>query len=186
MSEAVRSVHSGSVQVRDADPADIPALQRIYAHHVLTGFASFEETPPSVDEMARRHAAALAGGYPYLAAEIDGAIVGYAYAGPYRTRPAYRHTIEDSVYVAHDFAGRGIGRALLVALIARCEAGPWRQMIAVIGDSGNSASIGLHESLGFRHAGTLQAVGFKLGRWVDSVLMQRELNGGSATPPPSR
>jgi phosphinothricin acetyltransferase len=120
---------------------------------------------------------------PHLVAESEGRIVGYAYASLYRTRTAYRHTLEDSVYVRDGFAGRGIGRVLLAELIARCERGPWRQMIAVIGDSGNAASIGLHRQLGFREIGTLEAVGFKFGRWVDSVLMQRALGQGSKTLP---
>jgi L-amino acid N-acyltransferase YncA len=169
--------------VRDATDHDIPAIQQIYAHHVLTGTASFEETPPSEAQMAARRADVLRLGLPYLVAELDGAVVGHAYAAPYRPRPAYRHTLEDSVYVAAGQHGRGVGRALLAELIARCERGPWRQMIAVIGDSGNAASIALHERLGFRRAGTLHDVGFKLGRWLDSVLMQRALGAGAAAPP---
>lgn len=164
--------------VRDSRSADVEAIQRIYAFHVLHGLASFEEQPPPVDEMARRRDAVIAGGYPHLVAELDGAVVGYSYASAYRPRPAYRFTVENSVYVRDGMHGRGIGRALLAALIERCEAGPWRQMIAVIGDTGNEPSIGLHAAFGFRRAGTLQAVGFKFGRWVDSVLMQRELGGG--------
>ena len=171
------------ITIRDATEADLPAVQSIYAHHVLHGLASFEETPPGVAEMAARRAAVLAQGLPYLAAETDGRVVGYAYAGAYRPRPAYRYAIEDSIYVADGMAGRGIGRALLAALIERCEAGPWRQMIAVIGDSGNAASIALHEALGFRQAGLFRSVGFKFGRWVDSVLMQRPLGPGDASLP---
>ncbi|MFE0753813.1 GNAT family N-acetyltransferase [Inquilinus sp. NPDC058860] len=171
------------ITIRDAAEADLPAVQAIYARHVLRGFASFEEVPPETPELAARRAAVLAQGLPYLAAEIEGRLVGYAYAGAYRPRPAYRHTIEDSVYVADGLAGRGIGRALLGALIERCEAGPWRQMVAVIGDSGNAGSIALHEAFGFRRIGILQSVGFKFGRWVDSVLMQRALGPGDAAPP---
>lgn len=171
------------ITIRDAAEADLPAVQAIYARHVLHGFASFEEVPPETAELAARRAAVLAQGLPYLAAEIDGRLVGYAYAGAYRPRPAYRHTIEDSVYVADGLAGRGIGRALLGALIERCEAGPWRQMVAVIGDSGNAGSIALHEAFGFRRAGLLQSAGYKFGRWVDSVLMQRALGPGDAAPP---
>lgn len=171
------------ISIRDAAEADLPAVQAIYARHVLHGFASFEEVPPETAELAARRAAVLAQGLPYLAAEIEGRLVGYAYAGAYRPRPAYRHTIEDSVYVADGLAGRGIGRALLGALIERCEAGPWRQMVAVIGDSGNAASIALHEAFGFRRAGLLQSTGFKLGRWVDTVLMQRALGPGDTTLP---
>jgi phosphinothricin acetyltransferase len=120
---------------------------------------------------------------PYIAAEIDGRVGGYSYAAPYRARPAYRYTVEDSVYVAEGYARRGIGQALLHELIARCEAGPWRQMLAVIGDSGNAGSIALHRACGFAVIGTLPAVGFKFGRWVDSVLMQRMLGDGDASPP---
>ncbi|HET6522565.1 MAG TPA: GNAT family N-acetyltransferase [Geminicoccaceae bacterium] len=164
-----------AVAVRDATDADMEAVRRIYAHHVLHGLATFEEEPPSVEELRRRRADVLGRGLPYLVAEVDGAVVGYGYATPWRPRPAYRHTVENSVYVEAGREGRGIGRALLSALIARCEAGPWRQMVAVIGDSGNAPSIGLHRSLGFEHVGTLRRVGFKFGRWVDTVLMQREL-----------
>ena len=169
--------------IRDATDHDIAAIQQIYAHHVLTGTASFEETAPTEPQMAARRADVLRLGLPYLVAEVDGTVVGHAYAAPYRPRPAYRHTLEDSVYVADGQHGRGIGRALLTELIARCERGPWRQMIAVIGDSGNAGSITLHERLGFRHVGTLQNVGFKFGRWLDSVLMQRTLGAGAGAPP---
>ena len=171
------------ILVRDAGEADMAAIQAIYSHHVLHGFASFEETPPSVDEMLARRQAALGLGLPYLAAEQGGRVVGYSYASLYRPRPAYRHTIEDSVYVAEGQAGRGIGGSLLGALIARCEAGPWRQMLAVIGDSANAGSIGLHTSLGFVHAGVGEALGWKHGRWVDIVWMQKALNGGETTEP---
>jgi L-amino acid N-acyltransferase YncA len=162
--------------VRDSSESDIAAVQAIYAYHVLHGAASFEEEPPPLAEMMRRRAEVLSRGFPYLVAEIDGQIAGYSYASPYRARPAYRFSIENSVYVEHGRVRAGIGRALLVALIERCEQGPWRQMIAVIGDSANAASIGLHAELGFRNVGTLHDVGFKFGRWVDSVLMQRPLN----------
>lgn len=172
-----------SVTVRDAQRGDIPAIQAIYAHHVEHGVATFEEVPPSVEEMQARHAGIVAQGMPYLVAERDARIVGYAYASTYRARPAYRHTVENSVYLAHDAARQGVGTALLTELIARCEQGPWRQMIAVIGDSQNHGSIGVHRKLGFTLIGTLPAVGFKLGRWVDTVLMQRPLGPGSATLP---
>jgi phosphinothricin acetyltransferase len=174
---------SNTVLVRDAVDADMPAIQAIYAHHVLHGLATFEEVPPSVGEMAQRRAAVLNAGLPYLAAEVAGAVVGYAYATPYRPRPAYRHTIEDSIYVAHGLGGRGVGRALLCALVERCELGPWRQMLAVIGNSGNAGSIGVHRSCGFEPVGTLRSVGFKLGRWVDTVLMQRSLGDGDRSAP---
>lgn len=159
------------------------AVQRIYEPEVLTGFASFEEEAPDVAEMARRREGVLAMGLPYIVAERGGAILGYAYAGAYRARPAYRWTVEDSVYVAREAQGQGVGSALLRELIARCEAGPWRQMIAVIGDSRNLGSVALHARLGFRPAGTLENSGFKLGRWLDSVMMQRPLGAGADTPP---
>jgi L-amino acid N-acyltransferase YncA len=167
-----------AVAVRDAREQDMPAIQAIYAYEVLHGSASFEEVPPTTDAMLARRAAVLELGLPYLAAELDGQVVGYSYATAYRARPAYRYTIEDSVYVAQGMQGRGIGRALLASLIARCESGPWRQMIAVIGDSGNAGSIALHRQQGFRLVGTFEAVGFKLGRWVDTVHMQRALGAG--------
>lgn len=169
--------------IRDATDADFTVIQSIYAHHVLTGVASFEETPPSVDEMQKRHAAVLAHGLPYIVAVLDGEIAGYAYATLYRPRIAYRYTIEDSIYVDNACRGRGVGRALLAALIARCEHGPWRQMIAVIADGGRSGSASLHRDAGFEVIGTLKAVGFKHGRWLDSTMMQRALGHGSDTPP---
>jgi phosphinothricin acetyltransferase len=169
--------------VRDAQSADMAAVQAIYAHHVLHGRATFEEVPPTRDDLLSRRAAVLAAGLPYLVAEVDGEIAGYCYAVPYRPRPAYRHTIEDSVYVAHDRAGRGIGRALLRTLVERCEQGPWRQLLAIVGNSGNAGSLALHESLGFQRIGVLRSVGFKLGAWTDTVLMQRALGQGDTEPP---
>jgi L-amino acid N-acyltransferase YncA len=169
--------------VRDARDDDLPAIQAIYAHHVLHGLATFEEVPPSVDDLRARRAQVLGLGLPYLVAEHAGAVVGYSYATGYRPRPAYRFTVEDSVYVADGLGGRGIGAALLGALIRRCEAGPWRQMIAIIGDRDNAGSIALHRRLGFRLVGTLEAPGYKLGRWVDTVLMQRPLGPGAGSPP---
>lgn len=169
-----------TVVVRDATNADFPAIAQIYAQEVLHGLATFEEVPPTANELLSRWASVLALGLPYLVAELEGQVAGYCYAMTYRPRPAYRNTIEDSVYVADGMQGRGVGLALLSALIARCEAGPWRQMVAVIGDSGNAGSIALHQRLGFRHVGTFEAVGFKLGRWVDTVLMQRALGAGSS------
>jgi L-amino acid N-acyltransferase YncA len=171
-----------TVAIRPAVTSDIPAITRIYAHAVEHGTASFELNAPDESEMTRRMNDLTGKGYPYLAGEIEGALAGYAYAGPYRARPAYRLTVEDSVYIAPDRHRRGIGRALLVALIEATAARGFRQMIAVIGDSGNQAgSIGLHEALGFRHVGILQDVGFKHGRWLDSVLMQRALGDGRKT-----
>lgn len=171
-------------QVRDAADADMPAIQAIYAHHVLHGLASFEEVPPGVDELRTRLATVRAAGLPYLVAEVDGAVAGYAYATLYRPRSAYRHTVEDSVYVAQGMAGRGIGAALLSALITRCEAGPWRQMMATIGQGdGNRGSIALHTRMGFTRIGALRSVGFKHGQWLDTVLMQRPLGVGDGTLP---
>jgi len=147
----------------------------IYRHHVLHGLASFEEVPPDEAEIRARFEAVRKAGLPYIVYEEEGQILGYAYAGPYRTRSAYRFTVENSVYVREGYGGRGIGRALLTALIERCAAGPWKQMVAVIGDSENHASIGLHRALGFRMVGMLEKVGYKFNRWVDTVLMQRAL-----------
>jgi len=170
-------------RIRDARPDDLPAIRDIYAHHVLHGVATFELDPPSLDEIQARHRALAEQGMPYLVAESGGEILGYCYAGPYRPRPAYRYTLEDSVYIRHDAAGRGIGRALLAELIARGEAGGWRQMVAVIGDSANAGSVALHAALGFEPTGTLRAVGYKHGRWVDTVIMQRTLGAGNSTAP---
>ncbi|CAB3706668.1 GNAT family N-acetyltransferase [Paraburkholderia rhynchosiae] len=169
--------------IRDATEADLPAIQAIYAHHVLTGVASFEEDPPSVDDLRMRLASVRGHGLPYMVAEIDGEIAGYCYATPYRPRAAYRNTIEDSIYVNDAYRGRGLGRILLQALIERCETGPWRQMIAVIADGGSGGSLSLHKQLGFELTGTLKAVGFKHGRWLDTTLMQRTLGVGDTTPP---
>jgi phosphinothricin acetyltransferase len=167
------------MSLRPAVAGDMAAIQRIYAHHVLHGLASFEETPPEVAEMTRRWTAIVEAGLPYVCAVEREALLGYAYAGPYRPRSAYRFSVEDSIYVAPEATGRGIGRALLTALIARCTEIGKRQMIAVIGDSANLASIELHRACGFRAVGTFAAIGFKHGRWVDSVLMQRELGAGA-------
>jgi L-amino acid N-acyltransferase YncA len=172
-----------SVSIRAATPADIPAITRIYAHAVRHGTASFELEPPDEAEMARRQRALLDGGYPYLVAEIDGAVGGYAYAGPYRARPAYRFSVENSIYIAPDMHRRGIGRLLLDRLIVECEARGYRLMIAVIGDSGQTPSIELHRTAGFALVGALEGVGYKFDRWLDTVLMQRPLGKGSTGPP---
>ena len=161
--------------IRDAVESDVPQIAQIYGHHVMTGLASFEEVAPAEGEMLARMRSVKELGTPYLVAEQDGRIVGYCYANLYRTRSAYRFTLEDSVYIRDGYAGRGIGRALLQELLARCSKGPWKQMIAIIGDSANHGSISLHRKLGFRDCGTLESVGFKFGRWVDSVMMQRAL-----------
>jgi L-amino acid N-acyltransferase YncA len=170
-------------RVRDSVPEDLAAIERIYAHHVRHGRASFEEIPPSREELARRRENILAQGFPYLVAETGAEVLGYSYAGPYRPRSAYRFSAENSVYVAPGAERRGVGRLLLETLIARCTAAGLRQMIAVIGDSANEGSIGLHAALGFRLVGTIEAIGFKHGRWVDSVVMQRPLGPGSSLPP---
>lgn len=173
-----------TLAIRPAKISDIPAITRIYAHAVEHGTASFELDAPDEAEMARRMSELAGKGFPYIVAEVDGVLAGYAYAGPFRARPAYRHTIENSVYVASDLQRRGIGRALLAALIEAAQTRGFRQMIAVIGDSANQAgSIGLHAALGFRHVGILDDVGFKHGRWLDSVLMQRALGDGASSAP---
>jgi L-amino acid N-acyltransferase YncA len=173
--------------VRDSVEHDLPEIAAIYTHHVTHGLASFEEEAPDAAEMGRRRKELLARGFPYLVAATrpDGGVLGYAYAGPYRTRSAYRFSVENSVYVSPDAARQGLGRQLLTTLIERCTAAGFRQMIAVIGDSGNVGSIGLHQALGFRRVGVLTAVGFKQGRWVDCVLMQTALGPGPSIDPRS-
>jgi len=167
--------------VRDSTEADLKAVRRIYSYYVLTGLGSFEEAPPSLAELKRRRRQVLDLGLPYLVAVVDGAVIGFSYATLFRERSAYRYTIEDSIYVDPQKTRNGAGRALLSTLIEHCSGGGWRQMIAVIGDRNNVASIALHQSLGFRMTGTLCSVGLKLGRWVDAVLMQRELGTGDRT-----
>ena len=169
--------------IRAAKLDDIPAIAAIYRPAVLTGTASFEIDPPSDEEMRRRFEAMTDNGFPYLVAEIDGVIAGYGYANAYRPRPAYRFSVEDSIYIAPGQQGRGVGRSLLTELIRVTTERGFRQMIAVIGDSAQHASIGLHRSLGFTFVGTIHSVGFKHGRWLDSVLMQRVLGDGDSTPP---
>lgn len=167
-----------SLQIRPATAADAPALAAIYGHHVLHGVGTFEEAPPSADEMAARLAAVQTRGLPYLVAEVDRVVAALAYAGPFRLRAAYRYTVEDSVYVAPGHQGQGLGKAVLAEVIKACEALGLRQMVALIGDSGNAGSVGVHTTLGFRHAGVMQGVGFKNGRWLDVVIMQLALNTG--------
>ncbi len=169
--------------LRASEARDLGAIAAIYGHHVLRGLASFEIEPPDAAEMGRRRAQVLALGLPHIVAELDARVVGYAYAAPYRDRPAYRYTLEDSIYIAHDAAGLGAGRALLDALVLACARAGYRQMVAVIGDSANQASIGLHAACGFKHAGVLPSTGFKFGRWVDSVFMQRALGEGDLSLP---
>lgn len=161
--------------VRDAAAADIAAITAIYRHHVVHGVASFETDPPDETEMTRRYAGVVSADLPFLVAEREGLVIGYAYVGPYRTRPAYRNSVENSVYVHADHHGLGAGKALMAELIVRCRAAGRRQMNAIIGDSANTASIRLHETFGFRNVGTLTDVGFKHGRWLDSVIMQFDL-----------
>lgn len=175
------------MRIRDASSADLEAIRAIYAHHVETGFGSFETVAPSVEEIEARHRTVTAAGFPYLVADSgDGCALGYAYANAFRPRAAYRQTVEDSVYVSPHAAGRGIGKALLTALIARCVALDLRQMLAVIGDSDNAGSIALHRACGFEHTGTLRAVGRKFDRWVDVVLMQRALAAEAMQEPADR
>jgi L-amino acid N-acyltransferase YncA len=169
--------------IRAATDADADALAAIYGDAVLHGFGTFEEVPPSPAEMAARRRAVAERGLPYLVAEDAGQVLGFAYAAPFRPRAAYRYTLEDSVYVGPDAKGKGVGRAVLGAVIEACEAAGLRQLVAVIGDSGNAASIGLHRSLGFEPAGVGRSLGHKHGRWVDIVWMQRALNGGDARAP---
>jgi L-amino acid N-acyltransferase YncA len=172
-----------AIAIRPARLADISAIASIYRHAVLNGSASFEIEPPDEEEMSRRWTTLCDGGYPYRVAEFEGTVTGYAYAGPYRTRPAYHWTVEDSIYVDPQMHRRGIGRRLLDRLITDCEALGFRQMIAVVGDSRQTPSIALHSAAGFRLIGTMAAVGFKFGGWLDVVLMQRPLGPGAATPP---
>ena len=185
LSFETRLRHTGRMNriLRTSTEADVPAITAIYAHYVQTTPFSFEATPPDAAEMARRRADVLARNLPYLVVEIDGSVAGYAYATLYRPRTAYRFTVEDSVYIHRDHPRKGIGRQLVLAIIAACEELGYRQMIAVIGDSANTPSIGLHQACGFKLAGVLQSVGFKFDRWIDSVLMQRPLGAADTTIP---
>ncbi len=171
------------MHIRAATADDMAAVQAIYRHHVLHGLGTFETEPPDLNEMKRRHAQITGDGFPYLVA-VDGTrVLGYAYANHFRARAAYRNTVEDSIYVAADVAGRGVGKALLFALIEDCTELGLRQMLAVIGDSDNAGSIGVHSACGFEHTGVMKAVGHKFDRWVDVVIMQRALGAGASTPP---
>lgn len=175
-------MQSPAAPVRPAMDADISAITSIYVHYVLRTCSSFETEPPDAGEMARRRSHVLEHGLPYVVADVNGSIAGYAYAAPYRSRKAYRYTVEDSIFVHPDFTRRGIGRALLHHVIDACTTGGFRQMIAVIGNGQNHASISLHSSLGFREVGRLLGVGFKFGQWIDTVLMQRALGGEGTLP----
>ncbi|MGB8399496.1 N-acetyltransferase family protein [Bradyrhizobium sp.] len=173
-----------AAEIRPALEADLPLVTEIYAHAVRFGTATFELIPPDLAEMTRRYQALMDGGFPYFVSVLDGGVVGYAYAGPYRPRPAYRFTVENSVYLAPSIHRRGIGLQLMQRLIAACEARGYRQMIAVIGDSANAGSIGVHIRTGFEMIGTHPNVGFKFGRWLDTVMMQRALGEGASSLPP--
>lgn len=173
---------SPALLLRPSTEQDIPAIQAIYAQAVLHGTGTFETEVPDAAEMARRRTEVLGRGLPYLVAESGGEVLGYAYANYFRPRLAYRFFVEDSIYLAPAAQGRGVGRLLLAELIARCEAAGARQMVAVIGDEANAGSIGLHRALGFEHTGQLKSAGWKFGRWLDVVLMQRTLGQGDSTP----
>ena len=174
---------AGDILIRSSRDDDVPAIAAIYGHHVLHGVASFEDVAPDAAEMARRRNDIVTRGFPYLVAERGGGVVGYCYAGPYRARIGYRFTVEDSIYIHPDEVGRGIGRVLLAEVIEDVTARGYRQMIAVIGGSETVASIRLHAALGFNQIGLFPAIGFKFGRWIDSVYMQRALGPGEATLP---
>jgi len=174
---------AGELLIRESRDEDVAAIAAIYGHHVLHGIASFEEVAPTAEEMARRRAEVLARGLPYMVGERAGRVVGYCYAGPYRTRVGYRFSVEDSIYIDPAEVGRGIGRALLSRVIERSAELGYRQMVAVIGGSETLASIRLHAALGFAPVGVHRAIGFKFGRWIDSVLMQRPLGPGDSTLP---
>jgi phosphinothricin acetyltransferase len=174
---------AANVAILACEEGHVAAITAIYAHHVVHGLASFEIEPPSENDMRQRRLDIVSRRFPYLVAECAGEVVGFAYASPYRLRPAYRFTAENSVYLHPAWVGRGIGRQLTLALLAECEPRGLRQIVAVTGDSANCASIGLHKSFGFREVGVLRSVGFKFGRWVDSVLMQHELGAGGGTSP---
>jgi len=175
----------GEISIRPARQSDLPRILEIYGHHVLHGLASFEEQPPELAEFTDRWKAVCDKGLPWVVAiDNEGRVLGYAYAGPYRSRPAYRHSVENSVYTDPGIVRSGLGKKLLTRIIEDCEKLGWvRQMIAVIGNSGNEGSIGLHAHLGFEMTGTLKSVGFKHGGWVDTVLMQRAISNGDTTPP---
>jgi len=168
--------------ITDATAADLPEIQAIYAHHVLHGTGTFEEVPPSLEEITARHAAGIAAGYIWLVAKDATGVLGYAYYGAFRARSAYRFIAEDSVYVREDQRGQGVGKALVAALLARAEAAGIRQMLALIGDSDNIGSIGMHASLGFTRTGVMRAVGWKFARWLDVVIMQKPLGESDSTP----
>jgi len=173
-----------SPEIRTATEADLPSITEIYEHAVRYGTATFELTPPDLAEMTRRFRALTENGFPYLVAAVDGSVIGYAYAGPFRPRPAYRFTVENSIYLKPAIHRRGIGLLLLQRLLRECEARGYRQVVAVIGDSANAGSIGVHGKCGFQMIGTHPNVGLKFGRWLDTVMMQLALGEGATTVPP--
>ena len=168
--------------IRQSSLQDVPSIARIYAHHVAHGTGSFETEAPDVAEMTRRRDEVLARQLPYLVAEHDGQVVGFAYANWFKPRPAYRFSAEDSIYVDDSMRGQGVGKLLLQALITQCEAAGVRKLIAVIGDSANQGSVGVHQAAGFRHVGTMESVGWKFDRWLDVVMMEKTLGAGNSTP----
>ena len=169
--------------IRPSTEADLPAITRIYAHHVLHGTGTFETTPPTLEEMAGRRTDVLGKGLPWLVAEEGGEVIGYAYGNWFKPRPAYRFSVEDSIYLAPEAAGKGLGRALLAELLATLERSGIRKVMAVIGDSANAGSIGVHTALGFQHVGVVKACGWKFGRWLDIVLMEKPLGLADSCPP---
>lgn len=171
------------MQIRSATPDDLPDIQAIYAHHVLTGTGTFEEVPPSVEEMTARHAQVVGAGWPWLVAADASGVLGFGYYTQLRERSAYRFAAEDSIYVRDDVRGQGVGKALVAALLAHAERAGFRQMFAIIGDAENAGSIGLHAALGFRMAGTWRACGVKFGRWLDVIHMQRAIGPGDSRMP---
>jgi L-amino acid N-acyltransferase YncA len=171
--------------IRPSTEHDLPAITRIYGHHVLHGTGTFETTPPTLEEMTARRADVLSKGLPWLVAEEAGQVLGFAYGNWFKPRPAYRFSVEDSIYLAPEAAGHGLGRALLAELLATLERGGIRKVMAVIGDSANAGSIGVHRALGFEQVGVVQACGWKFGRWLDIVMMQRAIGEGDRTPPES-
>ena len=169
--------------IRPSTEADIPAITRIYGHHVLNGTGTFETTPPSEAEMTARRADVLGKNLPWLVVEQDGQVLGYAYGNWFKPRPAYRFSVEDSIYLAPEAAGKGLGRALLAELLARLERGGTRKVMAVIGDSNNAGSIGVHRALGFTPVGTVASCGWKFDQWLDIVIMEKTLGAGNSTRP---
>lgn len=171
-----------SIRCRPSRESDIPAIQQIYSHYVRHSLATFETEPPDEEEIRRRRTEVTGKGLPHIVAEINGTVAGYAYAAPYRSRTAYRYTVEDSIYIHPSYVRRGLGRILLTEIVRVCQRNGYRQMVAIIGDSANTGSVGLHSDMGFEHIGILRSVGLKFGRWVDTVIMQRQLGDGGATP----